>query len=96
MINELWTKIKALFGFKKTPEIKYNPPQHLNGEDAVSRNKKIRDCYQQSEKIKNIVCPECGLFTDKLYECSVCGKKSCQDCLAYDPLENKYYCKDCW
>lgn len=97
MIIKIWKKIKALFGFKETPEIKCNPPQHLNGEDAASRNKMIRELYDTpKQKKKDLVCPVCDQLTDELLSCSVCGKKSCQDCLAYDPLEKKYYCEDCW
>ena len=66
----------------------------------------VDELVQRAQEIKNIQkqtneyspCPECkvpGPASTK-HACAICGKLGCDTCMTYDPMEDKYYCEQCW
>ena len=76
-------------------------------EELMSRNDKIRELYkkndaviQKDDKAKkeplNKECPNCHIKNASIVICKKCGKKGCKECFIYNPIDESYYCEDCW
>jgi len=87
---------------KKMSIVEANPEPHLNffmklKEQAKKEREKVikqlKNLLNSTKSSPSLICPTCNEYCYKIYNCSLCNKEICANCLE---IFKKFYCRECF